>query len=675
MAEEVGFLRDDATYGEKESLRLLSRNLPKEYFVYVETHIHKKRELRFPDFIVLTNYGVIVLEVKDWVMVEKANPHGATIRTRSGESRREPNPVTTAREYAILLSNNLNQRLNQAEPGEAVPWGYAAVLINLPPVLLSQLGRAWGEEFVLGRDDLSNPDRLTHRLRNTVPLQHMRNLTKREIDHVRATIYPEVEFVHPDRPAVILDQQQERIVAEPVKAESAEEAPKAAAAEKQISFFPAQPAAKDEAPLPSASETISRQAAIRLVRGFSGSGKTIVLIQRAKYLAARYPEWKICVLTYNKPLQEQLRIAFQGTKIYPRTFHSLCRYLTHFKDDTCTELEGWIANQTREHPVLGKLGRPFVCGEINWLRDMGVTTLEAYLGLERHGRQRLAAEARRDIFTLLASYRAHLQENGLWDWEELPLTILQKFEDGTLNPGYMDAMLIDEAQDWAPVWFRVIQRVLNPEHGYLFLADDPSQSIFRHYSWREKSVNIVGRTRWLRVPYRNTFEIYQAAFGLIADHAAIQAALSEEGELVEPEVSSEQMRHGPRPLIQKCRSAADELVCVKNRIDVLRREGLHDEQIAVLARYRSDLQPFENALKGYRVVVHPIHSFKGLEMEAVIIPHIHKTFSHETDETAERRLMYMAMSRARSALYMTYSGRLPRVYEELCARQQLDRLE
>jgi hypothetical protein len=44
----------------------------------------------------------------------------------------------------------------------------------------------------------------------------------------------------------------------------------------------------------------------------------------------------------------------------------------------------------------------------------------------------------------------------------------------------------------------------------LFLADDPMQSIYRYYSWREKGVPVAGRTRWLRIPYRNTREIYQA---------------------------------------------------------------------------------------------------------------------------------------------------------------------
>src|ERR1044071_3860488 len=101
MADIVGFLREDATHGEKQTLRLLSRNLPKDFTVYVESPIHKKRDIRYPDFVVVTNSGVMWLEFKAWGMVVKAAPGGATIRDRRGKERFEPNPVTKAREFAI----------------------------------------------------------------------------------------------------------------------------------------------------------------------------------------------------------------------------------------------------------------------------------------------------------------------------------------------------------------------------------------------------------------------------------------------------------------------------------------------------------------------------------------------------------------------------------------------
>jgi superfamily I DNA/RNA helicase len=206
----------------------------------------------------------------------------------------------------------------------------------------------------------------------------------------------------------------------------------------------------------------------------------------------------------------------------------------------------------------------------------------------------------------------------------------------------------------------------------LFLADDPSQSIYRNFSWREKSVEVVGRTRWLRVPYRNTFEIYKAAYGLIANNSEIQDSLKEQGELIKPDFTSQEMRHGNRPLFQKFSNTRDELARIKVLIDLLKTDGYREEQIAVLTKIKKDLEPIRNVLKGSNVLLHLIYSFKGLEMEAVILPHIHRTFIDPEEEASERRLMYMAMTRARSRLYLTYSGTLPEPFDDLRSQNLAD---
>lgn len=678
MAEVIGFLRESATYGEQQTLKLLRQNLPKEYTVYVETPIHKKRDIRYPDFIILTNYGVVVLEVKDWVMMERADPDGATIRTRHMEIRHEPNPVTKARDFALTLSAELNSKRNSGLPGEAIPWSYAAVLYNLPSSVITRLRQPWGEEFVWGKDDLDIPDFLLHRLKMLFPSERMRSLTRNELDLIRSTIYPVVEIEVEGRAPFVLDPQQERIVAEPVRQEAAPEAakpPKQAQPVQQELLVKAEEVKeaeeeKKEETLPALGERLSQNVAIRLVRGFSGSGKTLVIIQRARFLEALYPEWKIAVMTFNKPLQEQLESAFKGTSIKPRTFHSICTQYIRPSDETEVKLDQWLDDNRIDYPVIRQLGKDVVRKEIDWLRDLGIVDREAYLSLDRRGAGkdgRLVAEKREQVFEILEDYRSYLRDNGFWDWHELPLLLLEKLETGALTPEKYDAILIDEAQDWAPVWFKVINHFLEPNHGLLFLADDPSQSIYRHFSWKEKSVNVVGRTRWLRVPYRNTYEIYRAAYAMIAGNEEIQQSLSEAGELIQPEISSQEMRHGPTPLIRKCSSVPDEMEFIKNNIDTLRQDGFRDEQIAVLVRNRGDVDPLNNTLhyRGYEVKVNPIHSFKGLEMEAVILPHLQKTFLNEDNEAAERRLLYVAMSRARERLILTYSGRLPRAYEGL----------
>jgi superfamily I DNA/RNA helicase len=150
--------------------------------------------------------------------------------------------------------------------------------------------------------------------------------------------------------------------------------------------------------------------------------------------------------------------------------------------------------------------------------------------------------------------------------------------------------------------------------------------------------------------------------------------LSDEGELVKPDLSSSVMRHGALPLVQKCESVEKELEYIKNSIHTLLQDGYKENQIAILVRYNNFIKPIQEAMKGLNIRIQPIHGFKGLEVEVVFIPHLQKTFQKEEDDyiTAERRVLYMAMSRAREKLYMTYFGKLPRPYEDLRSNNLAD---
>jgi len=677
VAEIIGILRHDATFGEKETLRYLKNNLPKEFTVYVETPIHKSRDLKYPDFTILTNYGVIVLEVKDWVQVRQATPHWVVVLTRNNQEREEKNPVEVARNYAINLSIQLNRRRNGDLPGEAIPWSYAAVLPNLPGSTITQLQKVWGEEFVFGKYHLENSDILLNRLKNLFPAERMRPLTREELDHVRSTIYPILEFTTEDQRVIVLDEQQEKIVAEPIRAEEPQKVQRPGRQEEQArqeALFEqlTQPVETDE--LPHEGKQLVQNFAIRLVRGFSGSGKTLVMIQRAKFLAAQYPEWKIGVFTYNKALQQMLERAFQGTPIKPLTFDALCRSITRLDDPQMIEFQDWLKENRPSMPFLAEFKPNDLESEVKWIRDMGIEQSDAYLKIERRGigrDLRLNREQRQKIFEIYRAYQQFLETHQRWDWEEAHRLTLQKLQSGEVKFEPYDAILIDEAQDWAPLWFKVIQTILKPD-GFLFLSDDPSQSIYRFFSWREKGIPVVGRTRWLRVPYRNTFEIYQAAYRLIENYEEIQQSLAEEGEPVSPALNPHTMRHGQRPLLRKCRGAMDEFNFITDTIQTLRSRGLRDNQIGILVRFKDDIDKLKSRLKGYEVQISTIHAFKGLELEAVILPFLQRTFNfsendpqRQSKESQERRLYYMGMTRARNYLYLSYMNDLPAVFQDL----------
>ena len=675
MAQIIGNLRDDkATYGERLVLKKLKENLPKEYTVYVECPLPAPRNLRYPDFIVVTNYGVIVLEVKDWVQIQQADAYHAVIRTRANKSRDVSNPVNQARDMAMLLSEKLRKIRTrfQNKTQKSIPWGYAVVLPNIGTATITQLRRAWGKEFVLHLDDL-DAALILSRLKVTLPSNKVRSLKKYELDYIRATINPTVFIEHQDRPPIILDNQQERIISEPVKTEVKKpESVQPLPQQQDLFVDETTPKPKRiEEELPDIGKRISTNTSIRLVRGVAGSGKTLVLAQRARYLSAQYPEWNLLVLTYNKALQTHLQSVLRGTprvKVY--TLHGLCwRYLAWDRNKNLGNFGDWIQSISTKYLILNSLGASYIEDEIKWMKDTGILDRQAYLSAPRKGRGRQIGQKQREqIFDLFQGYQKWLVNENTFDWEDVPHIVMQHIDEGKITPAQYNAVLIDEAQDFAPVWMQLVTRFLDPDTGVLFLADDPTQSIYRFYSWREKGVEVVGRTRWLRVPYRNTYEIYQAAYQIIASDENLMQSLKDEGLLVAPDLESDLMRHGSKPFLQRFNNLHAEITFIKERIHQLLQTGVKPGQIAVLHRHNKGVNFAKESLKGTGAIISTFHALKGLEYEAVFLCQLQETSRRnegQDEESAERRLVYMAMTRAREYLFMGYEGRLPKKFKPL----------
>ncbi len=488
MAAQVfGELRRDATQGERIVLRQLRENLPKEYSIYVECPLPSRHRIqRYPDFIVLTNYGVIVLEVKDWIRLRKADRYHAEIITRNGETRQEKNPLLTVREIALELENLLKKQ------GQDVDWGCAVILPNLPPTTLANLRIAWGETQVLGQDDL-RPNIILKRLSATRPSWSNQTLKSEQLRSIRQIINPLVEFEHPDREPIILDETQEQIVLEPTRLTDRIPQVEKPAAEQLILDLSDRDAVKGE--LPAEAQKVVQSLYVRLVRGAAGSGKTIVLTQRTRYLAAQYPDWNILVLTYNRPLCDQLQqILAPLSNVSVNTLHALCTNLWqesgrqfNLKEEC---LQEWLKKHQTRYPIIRRQGLNFLSNEIAWIKDMGFENANDYIHAERRGlgRHRLNAADKEAIFQLMQAFdRRDKSFEEEIDWIELPSLTWEALCAGDLKPFMFDAILIDEAQDFAPLWIKIVKTMLKPD-GLLFLADDPSQSVFRFFSWREKGI-------------------------------------------------------------------------------------------------------------------------------------------------------------------------------------------
>ncbi|RLC74879.1 MAG: hypothetical protein DRJ03_31205 [Chloroflexi bacterium] len=685
MAKIIGHIREDqATYGEKRVLKTLASSLPADFYVYVECPLHDKDMERMPDFIVLTTFGVIVLEVKDWVWIIEADKSNVKIRTRKEKEHTHRNPVHIAREFAHILTQKLQQvpELRKNERKTKIPWGYAAVLPNLKPSIISRLRTVWGEPYVLALGDLG-PSVVTKRLKATIPSYINYNLCREDICYVKSVIYPVVVFNQDDYRTQVLDEIQEEIVAEPprVQIEKPTKPERAPALAEQSTLFTQEiqtkePPIEESEDKPQALEGLMHNFSIRLVRGVAGSGKTLVLTQRAKYLAAQYPEWKIAVLTYNNRLTENLQASFKGvSNVKVTNFHKVCKILLdgYVEWRTPHNPDGWLNHNRKQWSVIQELGSDFVRDEIKWIKDIGIASRVDYLDVQRKGRGRgLQRERREQIYDVLESYATWLKINNSYDWGDVPHLVLKGIEAKEIEPETYDAVFIDEAQDFAPSWIEVVKCLLKPDSGLIFMTDDPSQSIYRYYSWQEKGIPVVGRTRWLRVPYRNTREIYQAAYEVIREDKVLKHNLEEQlGMTLEPDLNSAYLRSGPRPQMRGFRSPDAEFTFIRTQIEWLMQRGSDAREIAVLHRRKSGISKLQSALQGLGVEVSTFHALKGLEFEVVFLSQMQHTFpegilNSEQSLSGERRLVYMAMTRARERLYLSYEGHWPKPLENIC---------
>jgi superfamily I DNA/RNA helicase len=261
-------------------------------------------------------------------------------------------------------------------------------------------------------------------------------------------------------------------------------------------------------------------------------------------------------------------------------------------------------------------------------------------------------------------------------------------KQGRIPTRLYHAVLIDEAQDFAPSWITVIQQMLRPATNMLFIAADGAQKIYRRsLSWRTLGVDLSGhRSRVLNRSYRNTNEILRVAYELVGNDPGLAEDLQSEGDqMVQPELEPTQMRHGPTPMILQFRSPDQEIGHITNEIKALAAGGYAWDEIAVIHRdvkfltgslapsLKQEGIPFQ-VVKGSDInLASPdvkllsLHSSKGLEFSVVFIIGVDRLQPRPSltaeelsvEVTKERQLLYVGMTRARERLYISHTGSLP----------------
>jgi len=186
-------------------------------------------------------------------------------------------------------------------------------------------------------------------------------------------------------------------------------------------------------------------------------------------------------------------------------------------------------------------------------------------------------------------------------------------------------------------------------------------------------IQVVGRSKILKLSYRTTYEIAKFAYDFIRKDDILFGELESEGEsYINPENT---IRHGIPPKIIRNDSFNEECERIRSLILEFIRSGYKKPDIFILSRFKRscrEVNGFLNARglssefitdfanwnpRNDSVKCFTMHSSKGLESKIVIICDASKTpFLKPENISQERRLLYVAMTRARDFLIVSYNG-------------------
>ena len=307
------------------------------------------------------------------------------------------------------------------------------------------------------------------------------------------------------------------------------------------------------------------------VLGGAGTGKTVVAMHRARWLARQFARelgrqaadgGRILFTTWTRNLavdieqnlrlictpEEMARIEVTNLDRWVRGFLQGQRYdfrVQYGRDDASWERALDLKDAGLEFPDA------FYRDE--WEQVVlarGVTSEDEYRRVSRVGRgTRLSRAARVKVWRVFEEYRAQLAERGLKEVDDAYRDAASLLDAGAAELAYR-SVIVDEAQDMSAQAFRLLRRIVPEGQDNLFLVGDAHQRIYgrSRVVLSRCGINIVGRSRKLRLNYRTTEETRGWAATLLRGRPIDDL----DGGADDDRIRS--LTHGPEPLLQRFES-------------------------------------------------------------------------------------------------------------------------
>lgn len=429
-----------------------------------------------------------------------------------------------------------------------------------------------------------------------------------------------------------------------------------------------------------------------VILGTAGSGKTTMAMLRALQLAdARTEHYgRTLLVTFNRSLLAYLNHVLQGfPTLDVRTYHRFAVGYMSTREDmpygtiltSATRREQFIADAARETaPATAILDRGpgFFAKEIEWIARHGVRDLRDYLLVERVGRgQALGTRGRRAVWAVRDRYLDLRAADGKrYDWHDLADAVCREMGSDHSERRYTH-VVIDEGQDFSPQMVRSLTAAVRPGGSVTFFGDVAQQIYGRGVSWRSAGLTLpaAGVLR-LKRNHRNSPQIAR-----VAQAIADMPYFAGEDDLITPDQFADA---GPPPALVCFSDDTAEQAWI---ITQARRLGATGS-VGVLFHRHADADAFTGRCLGARkldrdtpswapdpgIWACTVHGAKGFEFQAVIVaglsaarwpePYAVQGDGEDDARADDGRLLYVAVTRARQVLLMTFTGTLTALMPE-----------
>ena len=424
------------------------------------------------------------------------------------------------------------------------------------------------------------------------------------------------------------------------------------------------------------------------VSGSAGTGKTIVALHRAVFLARKHPESRVLLATFSETLAKALHTRLKrllgneprlAERIEVQALDSLGIRLFKLhvgKVDVATRAEVVELLRNASQKVGGhKFTLPFLVSE--WAEVVDAWQLrswEEYRDVTRLGRKtRLSEPQRRVLWSIFEQAQASLAAISRLTIASLFTQLSQALKLAKHQP--FDFAVVDESQDLAVSNLRFLAALGTRFPDSLFFAGDLGQRIFQQpFSWKSLGVDIRGRSRSLRVNYRTSHQIRSHADRLLGPE------VTDVDGNPETRADTVSVFNGPPPTVVVLGNIDAEAAEVARWLEARQKDGVQPHEMGVFVRSSEQLDrattaaqragiPFRildesvETMAGY-LSVGTMHLAKGLEFRAVVVMACDdevipsqiriEAVGDDSDlrevyET-ERHLLYVACTRARDHL-------------------------